>query len=79
MLLHGVVVGRSAVVRNPILDKNVEVPNDTRIGVDDEADRQRFTVSDNGIDVVGKDQKIPTTSTTGAWQCPTTSRSTSSG
>ena len=62
VLLHGVVVGRGAVVRNAIIDKNVEVPDGTRIGVDADADRERFTVSDNGIVVIGKDQKIPTDS-----------------
>jgi len=59
VLLHDVVVGRGAVVRNAILDKNVEVPPGTMIGVNSEADRKRFTVSDNGIVVIGKDEKIP--------------------
>ena len=60
VLLHDVVVGPGAVVRNTIIDKNVEVPPGTRIGVDGEADQKRFTVSDNGIVVIGKDEKIPT-------------------
>jgi glucose-1-phosphate adenylyltransferase len=47
-------VGRHAVVRNAILDKNVIVAPNAQIGVDLEADRARFTVSDNGIVVIPK-------------------------
>ncbi|HEX2043668.1 MAG TPA: glucose-1-phosphate adenylyltransferase [Acidimicrobiales bacterium] len=60
VILHDVVVGRGAVVRNTIIDKNVEVPEGTSIGVDGDADEKRFTMSDNGIVVIGKDEKIPT-------------------
>ncbi len=59
VLMHNVVVGPGAVVRNAIIDKNVQVPPGMSIGVDPEADRERFTVSDNGIVVIGKDQEIP--------------------
>ncbi len=58
VLMHKVVVGRDAVVRNAIIDKNVEVPPGTTIGVDHDADRQRFTVSDNGIVAIGKGEKV---------------------
>ena len=54
MLLHGVDIGRNAVVRNAILDKNVSVEPGATIGVDPEADRARFHVSSGGIVVVGK-------------------------
>ena len=48
MLLHGVDVGRNAVVRNAILDKNVQIADGVQIGVDPEADRERFVVSTAG-------------------------------
>jgi glucose-1-phosphate adenylyltransferase len=58
VILDGVVVGRGAVVRRAIIDKNVLIPDGAQIGVDLEADRQRFTVSDEGIVVVGKNHQL---------------------
>jgi glucose-1-phosphate adenylyltransferase len=58
LLLQGVRVGRNAVVRRAIIDKNVEVPPGTEIGVDGEADRERFTVTESGIVIIGKGDKI---------------------
>ncbi len=58
VLMHNVDVARGAIVRNAIVDKNVRIPPDARIGVDLEADRQRFTVSDGGIVVIGKGQTV---------------------
>ena len=52
--MHNVDVGRGAVVRNAIVDKNVRIAPEAQIGVDAEADRERFVVSDNGIVVIGK-------------------------
>lgn len=59
VLMHNVDVGRRAVVRNAIIDKNVRIPENARIGVDPDADRERFHVTRNGIVVIGKDEKIP--------------------
>jgi glucose-1-phosphate adenylyltransferase len=59
VLLHNVVVGRHAEIRNAIVDKNVIVPEGAKIGVDKEHDRARgFLVSAGGITVVGKGQVV---------------------
>lgn len=54
VLMHDVDVGRDAVVRNAIVDKSVRIDAGVQIGVDPEADRARFTVSANGVVVIGK-------------------------
>ena len=57
--MHNTEVGRHAVVRNAILDKNVVVPDGAEVGVDKEHDRARgFVVSAGGITVVGKGQEV---------------------
>jgi glucose-1-phosphate adenylyltransferase len=58
VLMQGVDVARDAVVHNAILDKNVRVEQGAQIGVDAAADRERFTVSANGVVVVGKGEVV---------------------
>jgi glucose-1-phosphate adenylyltransferase len=55
IVMNNALVGRRAVVRDAILDKNVIVPPGAQVGVDKEHDRARgYTVSPEGITVVGK-------------------------
>ena len=58
VLLHDVDVGRGAVVRRAIIDKNVRIPEGARIGVDPDADRERYHVSEQGVVVIGKGDRI---------------------
>jgi glucose-1-phosphate adenylyltransferase len=58
VVMHAVEVGEGAVVRNAIVDKHVRIADGARVGVDLERDRERFVVSDGGVVVVGKGQKV---------------------
>jgi glucose-1-phosphate adenylyltransferase len=59
VIMHNTRIGRYAVVKNAILDKNVEVPDGAVVGVDKEHDRTRgFVVSAGGVTVVGKGQVV---------------------
>jgi glucose-1-phosphate adenylyltransferase len=59
VVLHNTRIGRHAVVRDAILDKNVAVQAGATVGVDKEHDRARgFVVSSGGVTVVGKGQVV---------------------
>ena len=59
VIMHNTRIGRYAVVKDAILDKNVNVPDGAVIGVDKEHDRARgFVVSAGGVTVVGKGQVV---------------------
>lgn len=54
VLMNRVRVGRGAVVRCAVIDKEVRIPAGYRIGVDAEADRERFHVTPAGVVAIGK-------------------------
>ena len=58
ILMDGVQVGRHAVVKNAIIDKNVSIPQGMEIGVDPVLDRQRFTVTEEGIVLVPRGERL---------------------
>jgi len=57
ILMPGVRVGRHARIRRAIVDRDVFVPRGALIGFNEEEDRLRHTVSDNGIVVVTTDDE----------------------
>jgi glucose-1-phosphate adenylyltransferase len=60
VVMDGTRIGRRAVVRDAILDKDVVVAEGARVGVDKDEDRERgFVVSEGGITVVGKGKEVP--------------------
>jgi glucose-1-phosphate adenylyltransferase len=59
VIYSGCKIGRNAVIRRSILDKNVIVPDGVEIGVNREHDLARgFYVSDAGVTVVPKNTKV---------------------
>jgi glucose-1-phosphate adenylyltransferase len=58
ILFERVQVGRNTRLRRCIIDKDVEVPSGVQVGFDLDADRKRFSVTENGIVVIPKRAKI---------------------
>jgi glucose-1-phosphate adenylyltransferase len=59
ILFSGVRIGDNCHIRNCIIDKDVVVPDGENIGHEADRDRERFSVSDNGIVVVPKGYRFP--------------------
>jgi glucose-1-phosphate adenylyltransferase len=58
IVMQNVEVGRHAIVRRAIVDKNVRIEEGAQIGVDPAEDRRRFHVSAGGVVVVGKGEVV---------------------
>ena len=52
VVLPNVQIGRDCIVKRCILDRDCHLPDGTQIGVDPEADRKRFHVTETGITLV---------------------------
>ena len=60
VIMHNTRIGRGAVVRHAILDKNCVVEPGAQIGVDPEYDRERgLLVTDSGLTIAAKGTVIP--------------------
>ena len=55
ILSSGVVIGEGAQLQRCMIDRNVIIPRNEQIGVDLEADRERFTVTPKGVVVIPSD------------------------
>jgi glucose-1-phosphate adenylyltransferase len=59
VVMDGTSIGRRAVVRDAILDKNVVIADGVDVGVNKDDDRARgLVVSEGGVTVVGKGQEV---------------------
>jgi len=54
VLLDDVHVGEGAIVRGAVIDKNCVIPPGAEVGVDLDADKERYTVSPGGVVVLAK-------------------------
>jgi glucose-1-phosphate adenylyltransferase len=53
ILFSGVHIGKGAIIRRAIIDKNVFIPDGAQVGVDHDADRRRgFEVTEKGVVVI---------------------------
>jgi len=59
VVMPGARIGPGAVLRNAVLDKYTVVEGGAQIGVDLDGDRERYTVSEAGVVVIGKGVVVP--------------------
>ncbi len=58
IIMNNCNVGRHARIRRAIIDKNVIIPEGYEIGFDLEGDKNKFTVTESGIVVIGKNEVL---------------------
>lgn len=59
IIMNNCNIGRHARIRRAIIDKNVNIPEGYEIGFDSEGDKKKFTVTETGIVVIGKNDELP--------------------
>lgn len=59
IIMNNCNVGRHARIRRAIIDKNVNIPEGYEIGFDVEGDKKKFTVTETGIVIIGKNELLP--------------------
>jgi glucose-1-phosphate adenylyltransferase len=59
IIMNNCNIGRHARIRRAIIDKNINVPEGYEIGFDLEGDKKKFTVTETGIVVIGKNEILP--------------------
>jgi len=57
ILMPGVRIGRHARLRRAIVDRDVFIPRGAQVGYDEEEDRRRHTVTEQGVVVVTRDDE----------------------
>jgi glucose-1-phosphate adenylyltransferase len=58
IIFNHVNVGRHSRIRKAIIDRHVSLPEGTVIGYDDEADRKKYQVTDEGVVVVVREESM---------------------
>jgi glucose-1-phosphate adenylyltransferase len=62
VIMPGVHIGKGCTIRNAIIDEHCDIPDGTQIGVDIEADRQRYDVTPKGVVLVTPEMLLTMTS-----------------
>jgi glucose-1-phosphate adenylyltransferase len=58
IVFNHVNIGRRCKIKRAIIDRHVSLPEGTVIGYDHEADKARYSVSDNGVVVVVRPESM---------------------
>ena len=54
VLMEGVHIGKNVRIHKAIVDEGVHIPSNTQIGVDNDADQKRFSITKEGVVIIPK-------------------------